>query len=315
MILDLQTKLPFGVEIEVNSFDLKSRPDSKKLPEGSYDIAFLVNDLLKERVFVSKWCNNHDNNYWAIKPDSSCGMELCSPVLKGYAGIDKVSQVVAALKKDGRISSDSRCSFHVHFDVSSLSEIQLLSIISWWIKLEGFFMDTVPASRKNNQYCRLIAQSNIVNNVYDFYDLNYFLEKLGSNKYYSLNTFHYYNKRRKTIEFRIMDSFCCLDPQTAKGWISTLHHFIERAISTGLPPNYEQDNPLSGFCWLDPIDSFAFLDFHLNQHLTDRLLFVRNWLVKRLTDCGNDYLKFGIFSSPLRKLSYREICKLEKIFR
>jgi hypothetical protein len=311
----IKTTLPFGVEIEVNSFDLKNRPDAhNSLPEGSYEIALLINASLEERVFVSKWCNNHNNNYWVVKPDSSCGLEVCSPVLKGMFGVNRIAKAVDTLKSDTRIKSDSRCSFHVHFDVSSLSETELLSIICWWIKLEGFFMDGMPSKRKSNQYCRLISQSNIVKSVSDYYDLDYFVNRIGSSKYYTLNTFHYYNKRRKTIEFRIMDNLCCLDPESARGWILLLHLFIESSILKGPPQKYNPDDSFSGYCWLNPFEGFSFLGFETNSHSLDNK-FVRDWFLYRLLKYGNDYLKYGVFSSSCRKKSYKEICKLEKLFQ
>jgi hypothetical protein len=313
---DLKFSVPFGVEIELNSFDLKSRPDgnlSGSLPLGTYDVAFLVNKFSGERVFVSKWCNNHDNNYWVVKPDSSCGLEVCSPVLRGLFGAKTISQVIESLRKDSRIRSDSRCSYHVHFDVSSLSSEDLLSIISWWIKLESFFMDAMPIKRKVNPYCRLIAQANIIDSVFSPHDISYFIEKLGTTKYYTLNTFHYHHARRKSLEFRIMDNSCCLNPDDSLCWISLLHHFINCSISSG-PPAFLNRDPFSGYCWLDPLDAFKFLNFDF-EVLSPRLSILRSWLLKRLLKYGKDYLEFGIFSRSFKSRSYAEVCKLEKIFQ
>jgi hypothetical protein len=311
---DLRFNIPFGVEIEVNAFDLKSRPDEHRsgaLPMGIYEIASLVNEASKDRVFVSKWTNNHDNNYWVVKPDASCGLEVCSPVLKGSFGAKTVSQVVAALRQDSRIKSDSRCSFHVHFDISSFSPQDLLAIISWWIKLESFFMDAMPAKRKINPYCRLIAQSNIISDVYQSKDLPYFVEKLGVMKYHTLNTFHYYNKKRKSIEFRIMDNLCCLSPNDSFHWISLLHHFINCAVSCGVP-SFTGSDPYSGYCWLDPFDAFKFLKFD-DGFLPPKLCLVRDWLIERLLKYGNNYLEFGIFSESFKDSSYKEICGLKNL--
>jgi len=313
---DLKFNTPFGVEIEINSFDLKSRPDDHvggALPLGIYDVSFIVNESSMDRVLVSKWCNNHDNNYWAIKPDSSCGIEVCSPVLRGLFGAKSVSKVIASLRKDPRIKSDSRCSFHVHFDVSCFSSDELLSIISWWIKLESFFMDAMPTKRKVNPYCRLIAHSNIISSVSSPYDLPYFIEKLGTTKYYTLNTFHYHYSRRKSIEFRIMDNSCCLNPDDSLCWISLLQHFINCSVSSG-PPSFDDDEVFSGYRWLDPSDAFKFLKFD-SKNLSTRLNIVRSWLIKRLVRYGKDYLEFGIFSKSFRGHSYSEILNLEKLFQ
>lgn len=313
LVNDLDLLLPFGAEIEINSFDLKNRPEAhQSVPLGSYEVAFLVNEVTKGRVSVSKWCNNHNNNHWVVKPDSSCGMEVCSPVLKGWFGAEAISHVVDRMSKDKRIRSDSRCSFHVHFDVSSLSSQELLAVICWWIKLENFFMDAVPSKRKANPYCRMIAQSNVINDVSQSFDLNFLVERLGVSKYYTLNTFHYYNKRRKTIEFRIMDNSCCLSQNDSLNWVALLHHFINRSLDYGAPPQFVEGNPFSGYSWLDPIDAFVFLGFM--DELPRRIRCIRSWLVDRLVKHGKDYLEFGIFSQDFRLRSYKEICKLEKLF-
>jgi hypothetical protein len=320
--LDLSSTIRFGAEIEINPFDLESSSISaipysqQNLPLGIYDVAFLVGSIVKDRVFVTKWGNNHNNNYWVVKPDSSCGMEICPPVLKGWLGIQKITEVIECLSLDKRIKSDKRCSFHVHFDVSSLKEEDLLSIISWWIKAEAVFMDSVPSYRKINQYCQLIAQSGVVNSVAEELNLSYFLEKLGVSKYYSLNTFHYYNKKRKTIEFRIMDNESCLDSIDAKNWIALMLHFLETAITRGLPQKFSPKDPFSGYCWLDPIDLFCFLGFLPDQfQLSPRLLEVRDWFVLRLLKNGKNNTCKGLFCADARKQSCKEIEKLSRIIQ
>jgi len=312
--IESKPKTPFGVEIELNSFDESQHIGLEKVP-GMYEVAFLINRACKDKVFVSKWCNNHNNSYWVVKPDSSCGMEICSPVLKGWYGIRKVFKVIDSIRSDSRVKSDSRCSLHVHFDVSAMSERDLLSVISWWIKLESFFLDAMPATRKVNPYCRIISQSDIIRDVSHSYDLQYLVEKLGKSKYYTLNTFHYYNNRRRTIEFRIMDNLCCLSPKSACCWVSLLDHFINRAISSGPPGPFAASDYFSSYCWLDPIDSFDFLGFSKGNDLCRRMNFVRSWLVHRLAVYGKNYLDCGVFSKTLRSGSYKEIRALQESFR
>jgi hypothetical protein len=69
--------------------------------------------------------------------------------------------------KTSKIQSDNRCSFHVHIDVSDLSEIKLASVISWWIKCEPVFLDSVPAKRKKNQYCQFLGEMDIFDDIED----------------------------------------------------------------------------------------------------------------------------------------------------
>ena len=65
----------FGVEIELNAFDLRSRPSGHEfgnLPEGIGYIANLVQKTVKNKVDIHRWQNNHHNDSWILKPDSSC---------------------------------------------------------------------------------------------------------------------------------------------------------------------------------------------------------------------------------------------------
>lgn len=308
----IKNSLRFGVEIEINAFDNKSRPDSScELPIGSENVALILNDVLKEKVMLSGWQNNHYNNLWFVKPDSSCGIEICSPILKGVQDIEKVSKLIGALKKNN-IKSDERCSFHVHIDVSNFSHKDIVSIISWWIKLEAFFVDMVSFNRKCNHFCKLIAQSNIIKNVSKKYSFSYFLSNLGRSKYFTLNTHHYYKSKRKTIEFRVIDSSVCLSERDSFNWLYLLIHFVECSLCRGIPPKYKRGDPFTGYCWLDPIDAFNFLNFTPKAEAGTSN--IAKWTLDKLLENGNNFLVHGIFSSEYRMKSYKDICKMEKIF-
>ena len=305
----------FGAEIEINSFDGLNRPTNYlegQLPNGIYHVGNLVKKTINKNVTIHKWGNDHHNENWIIKPDASCGMEVCSPVLKGWNGVLEVCRVISGLKSDSRIAADSRCSFHVHVDVSNLEEDQLAAVLSWWIKCEPVFMDSVPFSRKKNQYCQFIGLTDMFNIEHGLLYPNTLISRLGHCKYYTVNTYHYLNKRRKTIEFRIMDSACCLDPFMAKNWIRLLLHFVERAILIGLPNDYKAGNKWSGYCWLDPKDVFDFLGFY--GDLSDGLIQVRDWFLERLSKNIND-TKDGVISSLGRKIAIQEISELKEKFK
>ena len=111
----------FGVEIEINATDGRSRPPGEKLPEGIFYVSQMLASNLNCRVDVAKWHHTHHNQSWIVKPDSSCGMEICSPVSKGTSGLEVICNVVDLLKLDPIVQADERCSLHVHVEVSDLS--------------------------------------------------------------------------------------------------------------------------------------------------------------------------------------------------
>ena len=309
----------FGVEIEVNSFDMLNRPigyEDGRLPEGIHYIGNLIQKITTEKVLIHKWGNDHHNDVWIVKPDASCGMEVCTPVLKGLNGINRIYRVVEGLGQDSKISSDKRCSFHVHVDISDLTDHQLAAIITWWIKSEPVFMDSVPVSRKKNQYCQFIGLTDIFEDVEDkFLTPEYLFKKLGHCKYYSINTFHLVKKNRRTIEFRIMDSACCLNPTMAENWVKLILHFIERAIQQGMPIDYMPNDKWSGYCWLDPIDVFEFLGFMPEQYdLSPILQEVRDWFLSRLRENSKNPDLEGVLSDKGRRIAQEQIEYLSSVF-
>jgi hypothetical protein len=258
----------FGIEIELNSFDkrdFKINPLFKKeKPEGIEYVAGLLEKLNKE-VVITDWQYTCNNKNWVCKPDSSCGIELCSPVLDDFF---EVVEVIEYLSKDEKIMADTRCSFHVHFDISDFlfyenyvdhrkinfaKSLNLCSVLCWWIKCEAIFFDSIPDTRKLNKYCQCIG-------LLDLFDVNQIdcseiVDKL-SNKYLSINTYHLVKNRRPTIEFRIADNAACLDSYFAKNWILFLDNFISKAVLKGLPDSLS---------WLDPKDFFEFLEINNSE--------------------------------------------------
>jgi len=271
----------FGVEIELNSFDnrdFKKNPlSTNEQPEGIDYVANLIRNLEKS-VVVSKWQHTHNNKSWVCKPDSSCGIEVCSPVCDC---VDEIVEVIDAFSKDKKIFADDRCSFHVHFDVQDClfydnkivdfsKSKDLASILAWWIKCEAVFFDSFPDSRKLNKYCQCIGLSDIFNIEEEISTIK-LIEKL-SDKYFSINVFHLRKNIRPTIEFRLADCSACLDSDFANNWILFLDNFIEKAISSGNPDS---------LTWLDPKDFFNFIDINNSK--------IRDWFLGRIfTNINSD---------------------------
>jgi len=305
----------FGVEIEINSFDMLNRPighEDGNLPEGIHYIGNLIRKITNERVVIRKWGNDHHNDCWIVKPDGSCGMEICTPVMKGWRGLMQTCQVVDGLAMDEKVSADDRCSLHMHVDVADLSEEQIADVITWWIKSEAVFMDSVPVKRKRNQYCQFLGQTDIFDDIeYGLLTPQNLLKKVGYCKYFSVNAFHYHNKKRRTIEFRIMDNNCCLDAWSTKNWCRLILHFVEQAVKKGSPQNYEFGNKWSGYNWLDPIDVFEFLGLAPDQYkLSPGMEQIRSWFLNRLFIHGRNTGLTGVMGDVGRKIAISQVDEL-----
>ena len=312
--LEFDSSRRFGVELELNSFDKRdfySNPLNTtlgELPLGSDEIAILLNSKLGFNVKIMKYHHTHNNLVWVIKPDRSCGIEVCSPVSKGWTGIKSICEVVDLFSREKEISADSRCSFHIHVDVSDCSKEQVAKILTYWIKCEAIFLDSVPLQRKRNKFCQCIGMTDLFE-VDTPWDSSYIIKKLGNNKYYTANCEHLANGHRQTLEFRIAESTACIDPFYTKNWIKLILHFVECAKNAPIPPTYRPDNAWSGFSWFDLEDVFTFLKFTDYFELSKGMEQTRNWFLARIASNLNSTLP-GIWSQNARRITKEQSEKL-----
>jgi hypothetical protein len=288
--LSFNSNRRFGVELEVNAFDGKNRPSGgeKEKPVGTDYIVTLVKRHTDDDVQWRIYEHTHDNSCWVVKPDSSCGLEVCTPIYRNWKGIRKVCQVVDAFGKDSKIEIDHRCSVHVHVEVADLTEEQIASIIIHWVKCEAVFLDMVPAHRKVNRYCQFLGMK-------DLFDTEVYLspseiiKTVGVVKYYTINTDQWRRTdgKRRTLEFRIIEGEGCKDPYLIKNWLRLILHFVEMTAKRPLPGPYIEGNPWSWACILDTKDVLRLLGFYSEPgeseyELSNGLTQTRNWMLARL---------------------------------
>jgi hypothetical protein len=294
---------PIGIELEVNSFDGINITPRDMLPKGIHYVANLVSETLGEYVEVRDWGHTHwykTYGYWVLKPDNSCGIEVCSPIIQGWHGLKKVCQVIDVFQNHTLISANQDCSFHLHIDVNDLMEEEIGNILRWWIKCEPVFFDSVPDRRKNNCFCQFIG-------FWDWLDdtahisTTKLIEGLGVSKYNSINTFHLWSGERSAIEFRIGEHTLCKNSFFAKNWARLLIHFLETA----------KQRPPENLAWLDVKDVFEFLGF-LQGDLSPGMLQIRNWFLGRLhynvISCDDGFFK------EARMITNKQIGELLRFF-
>lgn len=307
-VFDCKFNRRFGVEIELNTLSGNIKKlDKGQAPEGADYFAGAINSAIGADVSIHGWHLTHNNSGWVVKPDSSCGIEVCSPVLGGWFDLCEVLKVIEAFKNDKNIKADDRCSLHIHVDVSDLTIESLGNVIAHWIKIEPVIMDMFPAHRKKNKYCQLIGLS--LNQEHtEHYDPATLINFLAP-KYFTMNTLHYSSGKRKTIEFRFGENELCLDPFSVKCWARFLLHFVNVTSKIRIPP-YKSGNPKTGLLWLDPIDTFKLLKF--DQNLSPGLAQVKKWALGRLSKYGMGSSLTGIWADVVRKAAYREIEEMVK---
>lgn len=221
----------FGVEIELDDLDGRDfglRPLLQgEMPSGIDEVRKLIEGLGLE-VHVHSWKHNHNNSIWICKPDSSCGIEICSPVMED-SEIKNLTAVIDALDRQKEFTAGENCSVHVHVDVSHLvgskctNSERLCSVLSWWIKSEAVMFDSVPDRRRNSKFCRCIGLTDTIS--HDEVLISSLMISRLSNKYFSLNTHHMFLGKRNSIEFRLMEGTkSSLDVQM---WVRLILQFVE----------------------------------------------------------------------------------------
>jgi hypothetical protein len=292
-LFNCQSYRRFGVEIEINTLDGSARrPDTEngEISLGADILAHIVHKATKERVEIQSWDYIHNNSDWVIKHDTSCGMEINSPVLKGWTGLKKLVRV-AEMIGESSLEADRRCSLHVHINISDLSKAQLASVIAYYIKCEHVLFDSFPDHRKNNRYCQFLGMSDMFSHDYRI-NADDIIHKVSSTKYFSLNAYHFMrgggftddNSRRLSVEIRMAENTGCVDPYFMKNWIRLLLHFFDVTKNLPAPYDYTEGDPWSGLLWLDTRDVMALLGFDNESHLSEGLKQVRSWFINRLRE-------------------------------
>lgn len=310
-LINCKTYRRFGVEVELNTttgvikrWDI----DEGETPDGSDYVSCIINKATGDKVVIHGWHHTHNNNIWIVKSDRSCGIEVCSPVLKGWSGQKKIIKAIDYFNKND-LKSDNRCSLHIHVNIDDFTKYELASVISYWVKCEHVFLDAMPDIRKNNRYCQMIGMSDIFKHDFNM-NIDDIIDRVSDSKYYTINAYHLkkgggmeasVNSRRKTIEFRIAENNICINPWDAKNWIRLIIHFVERVKRFNIPSRYRSNDPWSGLLWLDPKDVFKILGF--DEELSPGLIQVKNWFIERLLRYGYDSSLGGIWSNSGRKSS------------
>lgn len=244
-----------------------------------------------------------------MKPDSSCGIEICSPVSKGWRGIHQICRVVEALGDKG-IAADSRCSFHVHVGVSDLSIDQVASVVAHWIKCEPIFIDSFPPRRKSSKYCQSISASDLYE-IEDPISSDGILSRIAKLKYLTLCIKHYMmeQNRRDSLEFRLAEEVACGDASFAKNWIRLCIQFVEETSKLPLPPDYSPGDRFSGLCSLDVGDVLAILGLD-RPKISLGLKEMGDWLLRRLRDNTGRSDDRSIWGDSFRNPAYKDLIRL-----
>ena len=96
--------------------------------------------------------NHHDNrnDRWKIVPDGSLhnGIEIVSPILKGYSGKAQIEAVLTGIRNSG-FEVNFRTGLHVHHDARNLTGYQIGAIIGTYTAFQDVIDYAVSPSRRD----------------------------------------------------------------------------------------------------------------------------------------------------------------------
>jgi len=237
----------------------------------------IVREHTGQDAEVRHYEHTRGNNVWVCKTDSSCGIELVSPILTGPRQLKIAAEVLPHLQ-NGNFNHDTRCGQHVHIEIADYTEEQAGILASWWMKIERFILNGTPAPRRSNSYCLLLthANSNIDPNFR--YEPAYVLSNMARGR----NAINFQNWRSGhggTVEFRFGEM--TWDPEVIKNRIRFLIWLVEMCKILPPPQNLNWATPkqaLSIFnLWESP-------DSIIKYQYSPAVTSMRKWLLERVIE-------------------------------
>lgn len=208
----------FGVEIEFR--DRAARWDETMSFRETIAAALTAAGI--ETVVESY--NHRTRRHWKLTTDSSCGLELVSPVLHGFEGLNAVRKALEVLAANG-VVVDNSCGLHVHHDAADFSVASMKRVVKLYSQFEGVIDQLHDESRRANMnsYCQ--SMTRIGEYFYEQANVERLISSIND-RYYKVNL-HAYTVHG-TIEFR--QHAGTLDADEAVRWIILSQAILERAL-------------------------------------------------------------------------------------
>lgn len=256
----------FGVEFEVSSFFSKQDLASfieKKEKQVSNPKKVLVEGGTKG------WAESHENNYWHVKYDSSCGptgnkskdhgWEIASYIGSSVEDIDWIAGMAANLS-ESKVETNTHCGLHIHAETSDFSPEQMGVLHSHWLRIEPWIIHSLPKHRKNNKHCKPLSKAfkyDKVDNPAELWMIfkpSNFGPHENKQKKVAINSVGYAqglyhtHYKRKTLELRMPE--CILDESYVSNWIVLYLHFIHNVKNRSFIPKTDKDLSLDEVFWI-----------------------------------------------------------------
>lgn len=193
------------------------------------------------------WAESHNNDYWHIKYDSTCGSlgkvpdnngwEIASFIAKGKENIFEIAALAEYLNAHS-VETNDNCGMHIHVEVVDFTPEQMGVLFSHWVAIEPVLLQCCPKNRRNNPYCKSIRKKFLLSTIsnpvllWETVKVKNFYSHDNQDKKVTLNSLGIANYiasgnlgNRGTIELRMPP--CLLNYHYVENWIKLFLHFVE----------------------------------------------------------------------------------------
>ncbi|MBR4533890.1 MAG: amidoligase family protein [Bacteroidaceae bacterium] len=203
ILLDSYKRNPFALDditfgVEIECYNVEREEIAQRLREAGV------------LTYVEGYNHTDYRDHFKVVTDGSLSgnntAEVVSPILKGKKGLQTLEKVCKVLQEIGAKVNKS-CGLHIHFGLANISFETYKNIFYNYAKLERIIDAFMPASRRNNIYCK--GYTAFGHNIYELLDCTtskediarLFADRNGDlDRYYKVNPIAY--RRHNTIEFR-----------------------------------------------------------------------------------------------------------------
>ena len=213
----------FGIEIEFTTNGNTSQQE----------VARRVNQAFRNVDVVMEGYNHNTRDHWKIITDSTCGLELVSPILKGKQGLKEAQRVIDQLASVDGVVVNRSCGIHVHVGCEDVTAQGMKNVLVQYTKNQTIINSVLAPSRHDSRWCRPVYNGNVetlVNNLRNCDTVSSVINTIGD-RYRTVNVQCW--NRYRTIEFRQHGG--SVDSVKICNWVSFLLNTVDKAIATTTP--------------------------------------------------------------------------------
>lgn len=179
-------------------------------------------------------------DYWVLKEDGSCGLELNTPATRDISIIHKelkyLFKIINSFSNSSPLDHPD-CGLHIHVGLPrELSRGKLSEILTDWVFFSTVIQKYVDCDRWNSSYCLPVSKE-LIRRVRDGNSFD---------RCYALNVWPATYRDTRTIEVRLSDGTS--DPDRLFAWAEFCRHFIAAAIRGKDRPKVASERSL--FQWI-----------------------------------------------------------------